>query len=215
MTQLIKNISWLIMTLFALFLFAITAEYLSFKSDVNFLLVKQDIVFDSIWRPTFYLHVISGMIVILIGPIQFIPKLRNRFISLHKKLGKIYAYAVLGIAAPTGLIMAFYAEGGIWSTIAFLVMSCLWILTTLMAIIKVKNKDIIAHKKWMYRSYALSFAAVTLRMLVPLMSFTNQFDYEFIVVSTAWLSWIINLIAVEFIIYLTFTHRKSGKIKSN
>jgi hypothetical protein len=213
MAQLIKNISWLIMTLFALFLFAITAEYLSFKSDVNFLLVKQDIVFDSIWRPTFYLHVISGMIVILVGPIQFIPKLRNRFMSFHKILGKIYAYAVLGVAAPTGLIMAFYAEGGIWSTIAFIVMSGLWIITTLLAIIKVKNKDIVGHKKWMYRSYALSFAAVTLRILVPLMSFTNQFDYDFIVVSTAWLSWIINLIAVEIIIYLTF--RKSEKLKSN
>ena len=84
-----------------------------------------------------------------------------------------------------------------------------------MAIIKVKNKDIIAHKKWMYRSYALSFAAVTLRILVPLMSITNQFDYDFIVVSTAWLSWIINLFVVELILYFSFSFRKTEKLKSN
>ncbi len=107
MTLSLKNIGWIIITGFAIILFAITAEYLSFRSDVNFLLVKEDIVFDPIWRPTFYLHVVSGMAVILIGPFQFLKKFRSENLGLHKVLGKIYAYGVLGIAAPTGLIMAF------------------------------------------------------------------------------------------------------------
>jgi uncharacterized membrane protein len=204
MTQAFKNISWLIMTLFAAFLFAITAEYLSFRSDINFLQVKQDIVFDTVWRPTFYLHVISGMLIILIGPFQFLKKLRHKHMNLHRNLGKIYAYGILFIGAPTGLIMAFYAEGGIPSTFSFLIMSFLWFFTTLMAIITVAKKDIIGHQKWMYRSYALSFAAVTLRILVPLMSWYTDFGYDFIVVSTAWLSWIINLIFVELLIQYTF-----------
>ena len=132
MTFGLKNIAWAIMCGLAIFLFAITAEYLSFKSDVNFLLVKQDIVFDPIWRPTFYLHVITGMAVILIGPFQFLKKFRAKNINLHKKLGILYTYTVLIIAAPTGLIMAFYAEGGTPSTIAFLLMSLIWFFTTLM-----------------------------------------------------------------------------------
>lgn len=209
MTQTVQSISWLIMTLLASFLFIITAEYLTFESDVNFLLVKQDIVFDSVWRPTFYLHVISGMIVILVGPFQFLKNLRNKNLKLHKVLGKIYAYGVLLVAAPTGLIMAFYAEGGLLSTTAFLVMSLLWFATTIMAIIKIKKRDIEAHKKWMYRSYALSFAAVTLRLLVPLMSIYTTWGEEFIIISTAWLSWMINLAVVEVLILYTFGPRKS------
>lgn len=203
----IKNISWIIITFFAMVLFYITAQYLSFKPDINFLLVKQDLIFDSVWRPTFYIHVISGMLVILVGPFQFLPKLRNRYLTLHKSLGKIYAYGILGFAAPTGLIMAFYAEGGRWSTLAFLIMSALWFYTTIMAIVAVKKKKIIEHKKWMYRSYALSFAAVTLRILVPVMSLSNNLSEDFIIISTAWLSWIINLVLIEIFIFYNLTNK--------
>lgn len=203
------------MTGLALFLFGITAEYLAFKPDTNFLLIKQEIVFDPVWRPTFYLHVISGMLVILVGPFQFLPKLRNWNLRLHKNLGKVYAFGILGIGAPTGLIMAFYAEGGTPSTIAFLVMSVLWFVTTLMAIYKARKKDILAHKKWMMRSFALSFAAVTLRLLVPLMSYSYEFNQETIVVSTAWLSWIINLLVVEGIIFVQFKNSRSARRKSS
>lgn len=201
MVDTLKGISWFMMTLLASFLFVITAEYLTFQPDINFLIVKQDLIFDTIWRPTFYLHVISGMAVILIGPFQFIKKFRNNNLILHRLLGKIYAYGILLIAAPTGLIMAFYAEGGTPSTIAFLIMSAGWFYTTIMAVVRVKQKKIKEHQKWMYRSYALSFAAVTLRLLVPTMSYWTDLGDEFIIVSTAWLSWMINLIVIEIFIH--------------
>jgi uncharacterized membrane protein len=217
MPQTLKHIPWLIMTIFATILFVITAKYLSFRPDINFLLVKQDIVYDAIWRPTFYLHVISGMLVIILGPFQFLKKFRNKYLNLHRKLGKAYVYAVLLVAAPTGFIMAFYAEGGYWSTVSFIIMSLLWFITTLMAVIAVRKKDIVEHKKWMYRSYALSFAAVTLRLLVPLMSLPFISKYlgaggdertYIIIVSTAWLSWIINLVFVELLIVKSFRQKK-------
>ncbi|UKN03875.1 DUF2306 domain-containing protein [Paracrocinitomix mangrovi] len=206
------------MTLLAVFLFTITAKYLTFQPDLNFLLVKQDLIFDTVWRPTFYLHVTSGMIVILIGPFQFLKAFRNKQMKLHRLIGKIYAYGILIIAAPTGLIMAYYAEGGILSTYAFIIMSVLWFFTTLMAVITVKKKDLIGHQKWMYRSYALSFAAVTLRLLVPLMSepfvgyylgSSHEEQTYIITVATAWLSWIINLIVAEILI-----RKNLGKVKA-
>lgn len=192
------------MVFFCLLLAYVTAKYLSFESDINFLLVKGELIFDSIWRPTFYIHVISGIFIIAIAPIQFIPFIRIKSIRLHKFLGKIYAYGILLLAGPTGIIMAFYAEGGTSSTIAFLIMGTLWMLTTFLAIKAIINKDIIGHQKWMYRSFALSTAAVTLRILVPIMSITHWFDEQFIIVSTAWLSWMINLGIAELIILQKF-----------
>jgi uncharacterized membrane protein len=202
------------MTFFAVVLFYITAQYLSFRPDINFLLIKGELIFDPIWRPTFYIHVISGMAVILVGPFQFIKNLRNKNLRLHKVLGKIYAYGILLFAAPTGLIMAFYAEGGPPSILAFLIMGGLWFYTTIMAIIKITQKNVIEHQKWMYRSFALSFAAVTLRILVPSMSFTNLFTEDFIIISTAWLSWIINLSFVEILIYHKFNKNNHKLNKS-
>ena len=197
MNQTVKHILWFCMATLAAFLFAITIEYLSFRSDVNFLLEKQDIVFDPLWRPTFYFHVISGMLVILLGPFQFLKNWRNKHLSLHRFSGKIYVFGVLFIAAPTGLIMAFYAEGGIWSSVAFTIMSVLWFGTTLMALIRIKQHNIEGHKIWMMRSYALSFAAVTLRVLVPLFSVYIIDNKDLITVSTAWLSWMLNLLVAE------------------
>jgi hypothetical protein len=206
---------WLLMAALAVILFVITATYLSFKPDVNFLLVKQDIVNDSIWRPTFYIHVISGMLVILVGPFQFLKSFRNKYLNWHKLGGKIYAYSILLLAAPTGLIMAFYAEGGVWSTVAFSIMSILWFVTTLMAVIKIKQRKIEEHKMWMMRSYALSFAAVTLRLLVPLFSLFIFDNEDLITVSTAWLSWMLNLLVAEGMIFAIQQKHKRAAYAQN
>lgn len=201
MVKQIQFSIWLLMAMLALILFGVTSSYLSFRPDVNFLLVKQDIVNDPIWRPAFYVHVISGMLVILVGPFQFLKSFRNKFLNWHRLGGKIYAYSILLLAAPTGLIMAFYAEGGLWSTVAFSIMSILWFVTTLMAVIKIKQRKIEEHKMWMMRSYALSFAAVTLRLLVPLFSLFIFDNEDLITVSTAWLSWMLNLLVAEGMIF--------------
>lgn len=204
MVDISKHILFGVLTFFCLVLAYITAKYLSFEPNINFLLVKGDLIADQVWRPTFYTHVISGFLIIVVGPFQFIPWIRKKSIKLHKILGRIYAYGILGFAAPTGIIMAFYAEGGTSSTIAFLIMGGLWFFTTIKAIQSAISKDITTHQKWMYRSFALSTAAVTLRLLVPILSIPHWFDEQFVIVSTAWLSWIINLGIAELIIYKKF-----------
>jgi uncharacterized membrane protein len=188
------------MTGFSFLLFGITLIYWNFKPDVNFLLTKQDVVFNPFWRTAFYIHIAGGMLAIAIGPLQFIRNLRQRFLNTHRLLGKIYISSILLLAAPTGLFMAFYANGGFYSTLGFFLMSVLWFFTTYMAVKTVRKKRISEHVRWMIRSYALTFAAVTLRILVPLMSFTADLSEDAIVVSTAWLSWIINLVIAEIII---------------
>jgi len=212
MTQVLKISGWLVLTALALFLFYTTTEYLSFRSDVHFLLVKADLVFDVSWRTTFYIHIISAMIVLIIAPFQFIKKLRNKYLKSHRRIGKVYAYGVVALAAPSGFFMAFYAEGGLWSTLAFIVMSFLWIFTTVMAVMYARKKKIIEHKKWMIRSVALTFAAVTLRLLVPLFSSYLMLEDNFVIVSTAWLSWMINLAIAESLILWTLPNKMSKEL---
>lgn len=190
------------MTGFAFLLFGITFMYWNFRPDVNFLLTKPDLVHDPIWRTSFYIHIFGGMLAIALGPLQFIKALRRKNLSLHRLLGKIYVTAILFIAAPTGLYMAFYANGGIYSSIGFILMSILWFYTTYMAIHTIRKKQVEQHVNWMVRSYAMTFAAVTLRLWVPFLSIAIEMDHLKVIIITAWISWLFNLVAAEFILKL-------------
>lgn len=193
---------WLIITAFSVFLFSITTLYFYYYYDAgfNFLAKKQDVVFNPIWRTAFYIHITGGMLALLAGPFQFIKKLRNKNLKLHRTLGKIYLVAILFLAGPSGLFMAFYAEGGGIAVVGFAIMALLWLVTTYMAYETVRKRNIEAHKAWMVRSFALTFAAVTLRLYVPIASgyfHVAPFDVE---ASSAWVSWFPNLIVAEILI---------------
>lgn len=200
MEKILFRMSWGLMTLLALFLFGFTFIYFSFRDDVNFLLEKQDVVHNPIWRTAFYVHISSGMTCLALGPFQFIRALRRRYLKTHRAMGKVYAGAILFLAAPTGLFMAMYAEGGLLSSIGFACMSLAWLFATWRAVDLARKHDIAGHKKWMVRSYALTFAAVTLRLYVPLMSEIFQTDHQFVIVSSAWVSWMLNLTVAELLL---------------
>jgi uncharacterized membrane protein len=196
------------MTGFAFLLFGITFMYWNFRPDVSFLQTKQDVVFNPIWRTAFYIHIFGGMLAIVLGPLQFIKWLRSNNLVLHRIIGKIYVSAILFVAAPTGLYMAFYANGGVYSSIGFILMSALWFYTTLMAIVTIRKKKVSEHIKWMVRSYAMTFAAVTLRLWVPFLSLVINMEEMSVIIITAWISWLFNLIAAEFILKMNLKNLK-------
>ena len=200
MQRTLYRLGWGMMTAFAAYLFGITALYFSFRSDINFLLEKQELVFNVFWRTAFYIHITGGMLAILIGPFQFLKPIRRKRMGLHKRLGKIYIGAILFLAGPSGLYMAFHAEGGLVGCLGFTVMSLLWLWTTYRAYETIRQRDYNGHVRWITRSYALSFAAVTLRLYVPLASWVLDLPEDFVVTSSAWISWIPNLIVAELIL---------------
>ena len=200
-----------VISFFALLLLFITTQYWSFETHVMFLLVKQDLVFDSIWLPVFYVHVFTSSITMLVGPLQFFSKLRNRFPTFHKITGRAYAYSILLFAAPTGLYMAFYSEGGPFASLGFIFMAFGWWWSTYSGVWYAVKRKVTKHREWMIVSFAFSFAAVTLRLLVPLMSIVFDIvDENTITITTAWSSWILNLAVAFGIIYMG---RKNVKLK--
>ncbi len=198
--QTIQLLLWMLLAFSSLYLGLITFSYLSFRTDIGFLLAKQDFITDSVWMSMFYIHISSSILVVLTGPVQFLKKIRNKFLLLHRTLGKIYVGAILFLAAPSGFYMGLFANGGIGAQIGFVLLSILWFGFTLSAYKSVKNKKIAEHKKWMIRSYALSFSAVTLRLYVPILSLGFGFEHDFVVVITSWINWIPNLLVAEWII---------------
>lgn len=203
----INKLPFVLMTALAFLLFATTLVYWSFKPDVNFLLTKQDLVYQPLWRTAFYIHIFGGMLAIITGPLQFITRWRERYLSFHRATGKIYVSSIILIGAPTGLYMAFYATGGTPASLGFIVMSALWFYTTFMGLHTIRKGQVEKHKRWMIRSYAVTFSAVTLRLWVPILSLYLTMEHLLVIIVTAWISWLFNLVAAECIIY--FKNSKS------
>ncbi len=142
----------------------ITLEYIPLKNDVSFLMIKQTEVVE---RPQylyfFYTHVYTSIFVLLTG---FLAILRKDFgiRNFHKNAGKIYIFLILLFASPSGIYMGIFANGGFLSKISFVILGCLWWFSTYKAFNFAQQKKFKEHKQWMWRSFALTLSAITLRM---------------------------------------------------
>ena len=183
-------------------MFEITLRYIPFSSDVSFLAIKQDeVIAVPYYLLIFYTHVYSSIFVLFFGIFQFI-KIRNKQIrKLHQLSGKLYFYITILFATPSGIFIGFYANGGLSSKIAFVLLGILWFYFTLVGVLKIKQKNIQSHKSFMMRSYALALSALTLRawkvIIVYLFQPAPMDVYQII----AWLGFVPNLIFVEWYSY--------------
>lgn len=184
----------------------ITLNYIPYNTDVGFLRIKQQYIDIDYWRIAFFIHVYASMWVLVAGFIQFSNRIMKNLPRLHRIIGYIYIIDILFITGPAGLIMAFYANGGISSRIAFVFLALLWIMFTGIAWYYAKKGNFTEHRKYMIRSYALTLSAITLRAwkyaitnlyhINDSWTFPPMDVYRFV----AWSGWVINIIIAEYII---------------
>jgi uncharacterized membrane protein len=179
----------------------ITVAYVPYNTDVGFLRIKQDYIDIDVWRTAFFTHVYMSLWVLLAGFTQFSKKLRAKRPRLHRGLGYIYALDVVLITGPSGLIMGFYANGGIPSKIAFVILAVGWITCTAIAVLKAQQGDYDAHRDFMIRSYALTLSALTLRAWKLGINSSFELPPMDVYRVVAWLGWVPNLLLAEFIIW--------------
>ena len=90
-----------------------------FQSDSAGILKRKEIA-DSFWYLfIFRTHIFLGLVAIVIGPFQFIKKIRNTYKIFHRIIGYIYTVSVL-FSGISGLIIAQFAMGGWITTLGFL-----------------------------------------------------------------------------------------------
>lgn len=82
-----------------------------------------------------------------------------------------------------------------------------WIVATGLAVRFILRGEAIRHRRWMIRSFALTAAAITLRLYLPLI-FVFHWSFSIAYPAIAWLCWIPNALAVE--LYLFFVPTPSG-----
>jgi uncharacterized membrane protein len=174
--------------------------YTSFRTDVQFLLLKQAYIHNPFWKTAFYIHVFSAIVALLAGFTQFSRQILQQHKQLHRLIGKIYVIDILVVNFPAGMIMGIYANGGLIGKTAFILLDCLWFWFTYKAYATVRKRDFVSHREYMIRSYALTFSAITLRTWKIILSHAFVIDLAHLYVIDAWMGFVPNLLIAEWII---------------
>jgi uncharacterized membrane protein len=189
-----KTITWAVMTLmaFGIGLYALGFFLIpemgspSFKSH-----------FETIpW--TARLHIVPGGLALIVGAFQFHSGLRRRWTNIHRYTGRAYVILVL-TGAVGGLLLAWYAPRSPATRLGFASLAIIWFYSASMAYFAVRAGNIALHQQWMVRSYALTLAAVTLRIQLGIYQDVMGLSFDESYAIVAWFAWIPNLIIAEWV----------------
>lgn len=154
-------------------------------------------------------HIFASALALLIGPLQFSARLRRARPALHRWLGRVYLGVAVAVGGVAGLYMSRYAFGGPVAQLGFAGLAAAWLYTGAMAYAAARQRHFLAHQRWMIRNFALTFAAVTLRLyLPPVFVFGLPFAASYALI--AWLCWIPNLLVAEWIVKRTHPLSSDG-----
>ena len=162
----LKKILLIIVLLLAVPLAWNALSYINFNPNYNFLQLKKKAIETGWYLPAYYAHVLMASIILLIGFFQVYPGTRIKWNRLHRFFGKIYVGGILFFSAPGGFVMSLFINRGPWVLASFLFQCCLWFAFTYLAYKTIRKGNVIEHRKWMLRSFALTLAAITLRLYV-------------------------------------------------
>jgi hypothetical protein len=198
-SYMIQKISKLVIALFAIIVGLYPAIYFIKERTFGLLSSKSnELLTNVLWNIAFYTHIILGGIALLIGWLQFNTKLRLKNLSTHRILGKIYIVSGL-ISSLAGIGLGVFATGGFIPSTGFICLGIIWFSTTLTAYLKIRKMHVEQHRRLMIYSYAVCFAAVTLRIWLPfLIIIFGNFIVAYSIV--AWLCWVPNLLVANFIV---------------
>jgi len=191
----------LALAFFSFLMVRLSLPYTAMRSDVDFLQTKQNVYHLRLWRTSFYIHVFTSCLVLIAGFTQFNPWLLSRRRVIHRYMGWVYVVVVTSISGPAAFIMGWYANGGLPARTSFTLLAFLWVILTAYAGYYAFRRRFQLHGAFMFRSYALTLSALALRLYTFLMSFTAiPASPRDIYITTAWLSWVPNLILAELLI---------------
>lgn len=142
------------------------------------------------------LHAFAAIAALALGPWQFSAALRARRPRLHRLMGRAYLGIGVLVGGVSGLYLAQFAFGGAAARLGFTLLAIAWLYSGWRAYAAIRGGDVAAHRRWMVRNFALTFAAVTLRLYLPVAAIAGL-PLAAAYAAIAWLCWVPNL-AVAF-----------------
>jgi len=111
-------------------------------------------------------HILPAMLFMVLGPLQFVRRLRSKHPQLHRWSGRIFltASAVVGV---TGLTLAFGKTiGGVDEKAAITLFGSFFLIALAKALWHALRREFASHREWMIRGYAVGLAVATIRPIM-------------------------------------------------
>lgn len=200
-----KYFLWIGYIYFSYLLLLITLQYIPYDTDVAFLRIKQEVIVLNHYKIAFFTHVYTSIFLMIFGAFQFSNYIQKKHIKSHRISGRLYVGILLLLSGPSGLVMSYYANGGLVAQVSFLLLSTFWMLFTFLSLYFILKKQVIKHQKFAIRGFALTLSAISLRLFKYLLVFFFEplpMDAYRI---AAWSGWTFNLLVAEIIIYYKFS----------
>ena len=150
-------------------------------------------------------HSLAGLVFMILGPIQFVPAVRNRWIRFHRWSGRTWMIAALvGVVTALIFVQRLPVFGDLSTNAAIVFASGVFIVALVQGYRTIRRREIAKHREWMIRCFAIGLGISTFRVLIPLLmmppigaSFSEAWE------TVAWLGFVINIVAAETWINLT------------
>lgn len=142
-------------------------------------------------------HRVFGILLLIVGMLQFDPKLRRTHPRLHRWMGRTFL-SMVAVVVATALVLGFSVPFSGPTESVFVLTVCVilgWFASRAwMAVIR---RDFAAHREWMIRTLGLCFFITVQRLIymVTIVS-TDWPDTELFILSN-WMGVVIVLIAAE------------------
>lgn len=191
-------IGWLLAALLAIGIAAYSSHYILHPPRT-----PAEALRNPVGVPWLFIHVAGSVTALFLGSLQFIPALRRGGGPPHRWVGRVYVLGCL-IGGGAGLILAPFSSAGPIASVGFGSLAMIWISVNLLGWRAAVQRRFVDHRQWMIRSWALTLAAVTLRLYLPLVL---VLDLPFLpwYRAISFLAWVPNLIIAEL-----WLRRRSG-----
>ena len=142
------------------------------------------------------IHIVTGMVALLSGPYQLWTGLARRPLARHRTLGKIYMVAIV-ISSAAAYFLASTTQGGWVFGFGLAGLATAWLITSGMAYVAIRRRMIEQHQEWMIRSYVVTFAFVTFRVLFTGLQAAGVGTLNEQLGASAWFCWALPLVVTE------------------
>src|SRR6266496_289558 len=150
--------------------------------------------------PYLLTHIVGGMTALLLGPFQFIAVIRKKYTRVHRTMGKIYLCSVV-IGASASFYLSInkliITDHAVTYGTGLAGLAFTWLLTGGMAYWAVRNKNFVQHREWMIRSYVITCAFTTFRLVYNILTINFHTPEGPTAEIMAWACWAFPLLVTE------------------
>lgn len=182
------NVAWLLLLAVFHFLWTSYQKYSDLDSPAYLLFMSR--------REWLWAHLAGGTLTVLLGPFQFLARLRTTYPAIHRWTGRTYLIAMLvGAVGAAGLIATTPAGPAI--QVAFAATELAWLFTALMGFAAIRDRKPQVHRRWMIRNYIVTFVFVAFRAALLFPGVMTLGPPSVMIPALLWISWVVPLLAYE------------------